>query len=338
MAHITAIKFEIPTSNCTFCKLWCGMRLEWIDDILAVLETGSFSAAAERRYLTPSAFTRRIRGIEATLGCQLFDRDRKPVTLLPHVRAMEADLREAARRFRELQAGLSDIDGKNRKQLTLGCQHALTTMVSPFLARGLTQAHEVELRIRSRTRSECQMMMLRHEIDFGLIYQTESDVSAFDSSLFEQIPLGTDRLVPVGNLRGGGIEQALAQMDLPLITYPADIYLGEVLRQQLLPALPRQAVTRNVAETGLTPAVLQFVRQGHGIGWLPRSVAFEALARHEVSDLSDHLPSTHLNIRLLRTRSGGTALRDAAWARLGELARGLRVDGIDPEVADQPPQ
>ena len=312
------------------------MRLEWIDDILAVLDTGSFSAAAERRYLTPSAFTRRIRGIEATLGCQLFDRDRKPVTLLPHVRAMEAELRDAARRFRELQAGLSDIDGLNRKRLTLGCQHALTTTVSPFLASGLTRAHEVELRIRSRTRSECQMMMLRHEVDFGLIYQTEGDATAFDAALFEQIPLGVDRLVPVGNLhKGTAIRQALDRMELPLITYPADIYLGEILRQHLLPALPRPAVTRNVAETGLTPAVLQFVRQGHGIGWLPRSVAFEALARNEVTDLSDRLPSTHMNIRLLRTRSGGNALVDAAWGRLGALASDLRVDGIDPAAAGQ---
>ena len=154
------------------------MRLEWIEDILAVLESGSFAAAAERRFLTPSAFTRRIRSIEAFMGCQLFDRDRKPVTLLPHVLAMEAELREAARRFRELQAGLSDADGSNRKRLTLGCQHALTTMVSPLLARSLTQTQDIALRIRSGTRSECQMMMLRHEIDFALIYRTADEIRA----------------------------------------------------------------------------------------------------------------------------------------------------------------
>lgn len=40
------------------------MCLEWLEDILGVAETGSFSEAAERRHLTQSAFSRRIRNIE----------------------------------------------------------------------------------------------------------------------------------------------------------------------------------------------------------------------------------------------------------------------------------
>ena len=258
------------------------------------------------------------------------------MTLLPHVRAMEAELREAARRFRELRAGLSDRDGLNRKRLTLGCQHALTTMVSPLLTRSLTGGREIELRIRSGTRSECQLMLLRREIEFGLVYQTDDEATAFDRRLFEQIALGADQLIPVANLRDNpNLSQAVDRLELPLITYPADIYLGEILRLHLLPALPREAITRNVAETGLTPAVLQFIRQGLGVGWLPRSVAHEALARGELIDLSDRLPQTRLNIRLLRTLSGGNALADDAWARLRVQATEIRVDGIDAAPQEQ---
>ncbi len=310
------------------------MRLEWIEDILAVLETGSFSAAAERRFLTASAFTRRIRGIEETLGTPLFDRARKPVTLLPHVRAMEFELRDAARRFRELRAGLSDRDGLNRKRLTLGCQHALTTMVSPLLARSLGQGREVELRIRSGTRSECQLMLLRQEIDFALVYETANKASELDGALFEQIALGADALIPVANLRDhAGLRAGIERHELPLITYPADIYLGEVLRQNILPALARGITTYSVAETGLTPAVLQFIRQGLGIGWLPRSVAHEALERAEISDLSAELPVARLNIRLVRTRTGGNALTQGAWDRLVAQAGDIRVAGITPLAA-----
>ncbi|MGB3147248.1 MAG: LysR family transcriptional regulator, partial [Paracoccaceae bacterium] len=35
------------------------MRLEWLEDILAIAETGSFAVAAERRHRTQSAFSRR---------------------------------------------------------------------------------------------------------------------------------------------------------------------------------------------------------------------------------------------------------------------------------------
>ena len=55
------------------------MRLEWLDDILAIASTGSFSGAAERRHLTQSAFSRRIQQIEQHIGVELFDRSQKPV-------------------------------------------------------------------------------------------------------------------------------------------------------------------------------------------------------------------------------------------------------------------
>lgn len=309
------------------------MKLDWIEDILAVLDTGSFTAASERRYLTPSAFTRRIRGIEDALGCALFDRERKPVTLLPHVLNMEFELRAAARQFRELRLGLSDIHGRHRKRLSLGCQHALTTMVAPGMARSLGQDREVQMRIRSGSRSECHLMLLRQEIDFGLIYETAEDALQFDTGLFEQITLGVDRLIPVVNLREhDGLRRALEQKDLPLITYPSSIYLGEVLRVHVLPNLARDITTYSVAETGLTPAVLQFIRQGLGIGWLPRSVAHEALARGELVDLSTELPSTALTIKVVRTRSGGSDLSRDAWTRLRDEATVVRVNGIENAV------
>ena len=305
------------------------MRLEWIEDILAVLDTGSFAAAADQRFLTPSAFTRRIRGIEEALGCDLFDRTRKPVLLLPHVQAMEAELRDAARQFREVRLGLSDAQGQRQNRLSLGCQHALTTMVSPWLARSLGQGRDIELRIRSGTRSECHLMLLRGQVDFGLIYETSQDVLQFDAELFEKIPLGRDAFIPVGNLRDhADLRAAVDARELPLITYPADIYLGEVLRVQVFPALPKGVGTFSVAETGLTPAVLQFVRQGLGIGWLPRSVADEALARGELQRLDDILPVADLTVQAVRARSGGSALMQRAWDGLREAAPSIAVNGI----------
>lgn len=291
------------------------MKLEWIEDILAVLDTGSFHAAAERRFLTPSAFTRRIRTMEETLGCALFDRARKPVTLLPHVQKLEVDLRDAARRFRELRLKLADNAARNETQLTLGCQHALTTTVSPRLLRHLGQTRRAEMRIRSGTRSECHQMLLRQEVDFGLIYETPEDALQFDERLFDKITFGSDLLIPVANLRAApGLRAALDAGELPLISYPANIHLGEVMRVHILPGLMRGLRTRIVAETGLTPAVLQFLRQGLGIGWLPKSMAQEALALGELEDLTGELPSTPLTIRIIRARTDGTETTRAAWA------------------------
>lgn len=293
------------------------MRLEWIEDILAVLDTGSFAAAAERRLLTASAFTRRIRAIEGALGAPLFDRSRKPVVLLPHVLAEEAQMRDAVRSLRSLRHALSAEGRLNRRRLTMACQHALTTTVSPGLARQLARDRDLSLRIRSDTRSACQVMLLRGDVDFALVYETAQDTDRFDVALFDAHSLGSDMFVPVAALRDHPeMVTALEAGDLPLITYPGDIYLGEVLRTQVLPGLPPEMRSHDVAETGLTPAVLQFVRQGLGMGWLPRSMAAEAIASGELSELSQSLPSTPLAIRVLRRKGGGSELAEAGWRRL----------------------
>jgi LysR family transcriptional regulator, hypochlorite-specific transcription factor HypT len=45
------------------------MELKWLDDYLALIETGSFSAAAEKRHVSQPAFSRRIQMLESGLVC-----------------------------------------------------------------------------------------------------------------------------------------------------------------------------------------------------------------------------------------------------------------------------
>ncbi|WP_315980356.1 LysR family transcriptional regulator [Aliamphritea spongicola] len=44
------------------------MELKWLIDFTALVEHGSFSKAAESRFVTQPAFSRRIRSLENWLG------------------------------------------------------------------------------------------------------------------------------------------------------------------------------------------------------------------------------------------------------------------------------
>ena len=44
------------------------MDLDWLDDVLVLLEEGNMTRAARRRNITQPAFSRRIRGFEDWLG------------------------------------------------------------------------------------------------------------------------------------------------------------------------------------------------------------------------------------------------------------------------------
>lgn len=70
---------------------------EQLSLFLDVLETGSFSAAARRHPLTPSAVARRIDNLEQAVGSRLFDRSTHAVRATPAGKAFA----ERARRIIE---------------------------------------------------------------------------------------------------------------------------------------------------------------------------------------------------------------------------------------------
>ena len=55
------------------------MDLQTLEDLLALIETGSLSEAAARRYVSQPAFSRRVKAIELSLGRPVIDRSTRPI-------------------------------------------------------------------------------------------------------------------------------------------------------------------------------------------------------------------------------------------------------------------
>ena len=63
------------------------MNTNQLKYFVAAAESQSFTKAAEQHYVSQTAVTQQIRLLEDTLGCRLFDRTTRPVTLTPAGRA-----------------------------------------------------------------------------------------------------------------------------------------------------------------------------------------------------------------------------------------------------------
>ncbi|MEL7783120.1 LysR family transcriptional regulator [Citromicrobium bathyomarinum] len=57
------------------------MHLRWLEDLVCVAEEGHFARAAERRHVTQSALSRRIKSLELWAGAELLDRSKHPIRL-----------------------------------------------------------------------------------------------------------------------------------------------------------------------------------------------------------------------------------------------------------------
>lgn len=252
------------------------MRLEWIDDILAVLDSGSLARAAKKRLLTQSAFTRGVRLIEESIGADLFDRRRKPVTLLPGVEALAPELRDLAARLRKLRHNLKGASTRTGGALSFACQHAITTTVSPWTVRAFTASGDASVRVRSCNQEECLMLLLSGEVDFAVMYTLPGEQTSFFERAFADLTLGGDTLIPVCAPSLGHIA---GTPRIPGISYPSSVFLGQVFDRSIAPRLKAETQIVTKAETALTLAVYEFALGGIGVAWLPRSTVVEALAR-----------------------------------------------------------
>lgn len=291
------------------------MRLEWIDDILAVLDCGSLAQAAEKRMLTQSAFTRRVRTIEDSIGTTLFDRRRKPVSLMPAVQALEPELREMSTRLHKLRQTLKTANKSAGKPLAFVCQHALTSTISPQVVRAVAKDGVTSVRVRSGNQDECLMQLLSKEADLAIMYALADDTTFAISSAFETVSLGEDLLTPVC---APLLRDAANSEVIPIIAYPEDVFLGQVFARMVRHRLPEGTTLLPIAETALTLAMLQLAVSEIGIAWLPLSLVAKSLAQGDLIRVDDVLPAQILSIKIVRLRATQTERGEMIWRHLAE--------------------
>ena len=166
------------------------MKLEWLEDLLAVIDHGSLSKAAVARHLTQPAFSRRVRAIEKYLDCELFDRNRKPLHLTQSVLEQELSIRDCVSRLRELSDNLQQ-DSRAQPLLTMACQHSISTAVAPAMITRLADTVEARIRLRSANRDECLTLVLTGQAGMAVVYRlNEESLSA--SQFIETVSVGQD--------------------------------------------------------------------------------------------------------------------------------------------------
>lgn len=288
------------------------MNHDWLDDILAVLDAGSFVGAAEQRNITQSAFTRRIRAIEEGLGAPLFDRRRKPVVLLPALRGQEPALRRLAQDMRGLRGDLRATAKGAGRIVTLACQHAITATISPGLVKHLTELGWSSVRVRSGNRDECLLQLISGVADMVVTYDHPEDARDLERSGLIERRIGRETLVPV-------CLPALAETledELPVIGYPSDVFLGELVERRLWAGLPQGRTVNRRAETALTLAAYHYALNGIGIAWLPLSLVAADLEAGRLLKPDMAGPDYALDIRLIRLSDEARSGTLQAWDAL----------------------
>ncbi|MEC5324160.1 MULTISPECIES: LysR family transcriptional regulator [unclassified Aurantimonas] len=286
------------------------MDLKLLEDALALLEEKTLSRAAARRNVTQPAFSRRIRALEDWAGVPLLERRANSVVLRASLTENEAEIRTLLKRLSRLR-GQIIAQGGRPQTVVLATQHALATDVfASLLDRFQDSSPDLALRLRTMNREDCISLFLHGEADLLLCYEARDfPPLPFDASIERRIWM-RDTLIPVvgGSLRyridgDGGTGKAL-----PLVGYPQSSHFGRLIERTGLnePFVQEGGWVR--VESAFTLGVLELIRSGVGLGWIPQSMCRRDLAAGNLVSLAGRHGSIPLDISLFAPNDNQPAL------------------------------
>lgn len=136
----------------------------------AVIEEGSFTAAAERLHATQSGISQQIAKLERSLGMQLIERGPNGATATPAGRQLYARSIALLREIASVERGITDFGRGASGRLTLGVMPALTrSQVGPVLRRYRTDNPNVTVNILERASSELIEEVAGNRLDAAIV-------------------------------------------------------------------------------------------------------------------------------------------------------------------------
>lgn len=307
------------------------LDLEWLEDFLALAESGNFSRAAQARAIAQPAFSRHIRALEEWAGVELIDRARHPAapTLAGEVFVVTA--REVVLRLLQARTRAHEVHDEASRSLQFAATHVLSLAFFPRWLQTVEQHVQLgPLHMVSDSHQACEELMLQRRVQFLLCYGHPAVKTRLLSPAFEFACVGEDRLVPVSAPDVGGQPRHGITGDtpaaLPVLAYSDASGLGQIMRDQLPGAFDadrfKPVMTSHHAVLLKTMAL-----EGRGVAWLPHSLVSAELADGRLVGAAGQAWSVPLDIRLFRATAALPPAAEAVWTEALRPACGQASPG-----------
>lgn len=293
------------------------MQTAWLEDLVALSQTRSFSRAAERRHLTQPAFGRRIRSLEQWAGTPLVQSSRAPVVLTPAGERLLQYAVEAVQAIAQTRDDLKGLRSGSREAVTLVTGRTLArTIAADWLGRVKRKTAGADLKVRTGSTAETIKWLEQGEAEFMLAYHHPVIALRLNSAQFLQRTVAHDKLVPLA--RAGLLPASGAigrDKPVPYLAYSERLALGRLVRDHLVnhAQAPRLA---QVIESDSADALLEYTAKGLGVAWLPWSLAAGAARSHGLVPVGGKSLQIGFEVRVVRPKRRLGPIAELMWAAI----------------------
>ncbi len=291
------------------------MDVNWLEDFLAVAETGNFSRASARRGIAQPALSRRIQALERWIGTPLFQRTSRRV-----------DLTRAGERFRPFatevllsliharQDALEAAQG-DQNRIKIASTHTLAQVFFPAWLMGLEQRVPIgPVQLIADTMEGCEQILRRGEAHFLLYHHHATTAVRLCGMSFSEVELGADEIVPISAPdREGRPLHPLEGGSEPLhvLSYASSSGLGRILASGSANRRGRQQV---VFTSHLAAALKALALEGRGMAWLPKTLVAADLDSGTLVLAGSSDQGIRVAIKLMRPSARQSPAAEAMWS------------------------
>lgn len=245
------------------------MDIAALQAFLAVAETGSFSRAAERIFLTQPAISKRIAALEQSLDTPLFDRIGRKVQLTEAGRALLERTRAIMNELDDVKRSLANLSGEIRGALSLATSHHIGLHRIPQVLKQFHARYPaVRLDLRFMDSEQACHAVVRGELELAIVTLPPEPIANLRVERIWNDPL--DVVVaathPLGDKRSATIA---ALLEHPAILPGPGTYTREIILNALGNA-------RDKVRVDMTTNYLEVLKMlaSIGLGWtaLPRTM------------------------------------------------------------------
>ncbi|MDN3638587.1 LysR family transcriptional regulator [Simiduia curdlanivorans] len=247
------------------------MDLRQLKVFIQVVETGSFTRAAEKLHIAQSAISVSVQKLELELGLTLFDRAERRPRLTAEGEVLFSRARKLVEEFQKTQQEMRELSGGASGTVRLGTSAMLGSYYLPEQIVAFRQRYpKINFQVVGEGTSRAQTQLIAGDIDMAMVNLVNLPAE------LEAFPLVTEPVVacvasshPLAKRKTITFEQFARE---PLALYGAGYYLRELVDQQCKQV---QVKPNIVLETNILRLMTSLVIAKGAIGFVLERVVNE---------------------------------------------------------------
>jgi LysR family transcriptional regulator, hypochlorite-specific transcription factor HypT len=277
--------------------------IKLLEDFLCLARLQNFSRAADERFVSQPAFSRRIKSLEIWVGSPLVDRNTYPIQLTSAGLAFRNVAESILRQLYQGKADINRMGWSGDDPITIIAAQSLALHFFPKWLKDVEENYQpTEFSLMPDSLYNGMEALIGGQVDFLLVYSHPSSPVLIDETRYPYQIVGFENYYPVSAVTDGKPKFMLTRLEgqqIPYLAYTENEFLHKVL-VSILQNLSQSVDLKQLMENPMANGLKALALHGFGVAWLPESIMGDELNNNVLVRIGESEFSTKLEIRLYR--------------------------------------